>query len=72
MNRGGVDRFSMNGEKRREQNYIYSVSHILYIYEDILQSKGIHEKPITEDSFNTIYARYQSLGGQRLFHFHLK
>ena len=45
---------------------------ILYIYEEILLSKGIHIRPISKASFKTCYERYKKLGGVRLFHYHLK
>ena len=70
MDRESIDRVSINGEARRPKDYMHSS--VLYIYEDILHRKGIHENPIKEESFNLIYARYQSLGGERIFHFHLK
>ncbi len=68
-------KFSINGQHKSYKN-IRSTSRwvhnsVLYTYEDILYSKGIHIQPISEESFNICYARYKKLGGRKLFHYNL-
>ena len=40
---------------------------VVDMYRSLLMQRGIHIKPMTELSFNTLYKRYKQLGGKRKF-----